>query len=155
VTRQRELTHRYVEFIPKDLDEGVLYISLRFRTASHLCCCGCRGKVVTPLNPAKWHLQDHGGSVSLTPSVGNGAFACRSHYWVRQGRVMWCAPMTNAQTARAHWLDEYASQVYTGERRPEPPRSEETPHVEERPNWVAGLLEWWHRFLVWLGVRRQ
>ena len=38
-----------VEFIPKVLDEGVLYISRRFNTASHLCCCGCSFKVVIPV----------------------------------------------------------------------------------------------------------
>ena len=82
MTRRDELEARFVEFIPKDLDEGTLYISKRFRTASHLCCCGCGGKVVTPLNPAKWNLLEQDCTVSLSPSIGNGAFACRSHYWI-------------------------------------------------------------------------
>ena len=79
MSRRNRLNHQYVEFIPKVLDEGVLYISKRFNTSSHLCCCGCGFKVVTPLNPAKWRLIDHGQTVSLSPSVGLGALPCRSH----------------------------------------------------------------------------
>jgi hypothetical protein len=101
VNRQNQIQHRYVEFIPKDLDEGILYISTRFKTASHLCCCGCGSKVVTPLNPAKWRLVDHGSAVSLSPSI-------------------------DAQTHRAQHADEYASQVYTGERFPAPPSAQDT-----------------------------
>ncbi|WP_373282870.1 DUF6527 family protein [Leeia aquatica] len=36
-----------------------------------MCCCGCGEKVITPLNPAKWHLLKEGGTVSLSPSIGN------------------------------------------------------------------------------------
>lgn len=132
MTRREYLTHRYVEFIPNDLEEGVLYISERFRTASHLCMCGCGHKVVTPLNPAKWHLVDHGSTISLSPSIGLGTLPCRSHYWIRQSRVDWYPDMTDEQTARAQRADRYASQVYTGEKPAAP-----------RPSL-------WARFLAWL-----
>jgi len=118
MTRRMYIQHRYVEFIPKDLDEGVLYISKRFKTTSHLCCCGCGTKVVTPLNPAKWQLLEHGSTVSLSPSIGLGAFPCRSHYWIRGSNVEWYPNMTDAQTNRAAKADRYASQVYTGEQSP-------------------------------------
>ena len=118
MSKRHDLMHRYVEFIPKELDDGVLYISDRFKTASHMCCCGCGQKVVTPLNPAKWHLTDHGPTVSLRPSIGLGALPCRSHYWIRRSRVDWYSPMTEYETLRAQRADEYASQVYTGERPP-------------------------------------
>ena len=113
--RRLTLSHRYVEFIPKDLEEGVVFISRRFNTASHLCCCGCGLRVVTPLNPSKWRLTDHGETVSLSPSIGLGKFPCRSHYWIRQSRVDWYPDMTEAQTARAEQADQYASREYTGE----------------------------------------
>lgn len=121
MTRRYELSHSYVEFVPMDLDQGILYISTRFKTASHLCCCGCGQKVVTPLNPAKWRLEDHGSTVSLSPSVGLGAFPCRSHYWIRRSRVQWCRNMSDAQTAHAQQADRLADQVYTGERRLDEP----------------------------------
>ena len=43
------LKHEFVEFIPDELEQGTIYISIRFATASHLCCCGCGNKVVTPI----------------------------------------------------------------------------------------------------------
>ena len=121
MTRRHELTHTYVEFIPKELDAGILYISTRFKTASHLCCCGCGQRVVTPLNSAKWQLHDHGSTISLSPSVGLGALPCRSHYWIRRSRVQWCRDMSDAETAFAQQADRRADQIYTGEKRLEEP----------------------------------
>lgn len=143
MSRRKQIEHRYVEFIPVDLDQGILYISKRFKTASHLCCCGCGNKVVTPLNPAKWRLVDHGSVVSLSPSIGLGALPCRSHYWIRRSHIDWYPNMTDAQTLRAQQADEYASQVYTGERvpTPTPPQDTFTPSVR---------LSWWQRLIDWL-----
>jgi hypothetical protein len=45
------LKHEFVEFIPDELKEGTIYVSIRFATATHLCCCGCGSRVVTPLRP--------------------------------------------------------------------------------------------------------
>lgn len=130
LSRRQQLAHQYVEFIPRELDEGILYISQRFNTASHLCCCGCGLKVVTPLNPAKWQLKDHGHTVSLSPSIGLGSFPCRSHYWIRQSRVDWYPNMTDAQTARAQSADERASQAYAGE----------TGYIRRARRWLAAFL---------------
>jgi hypothetical protein len=137
VNRRTRIQHRYVEFIPKELDEGILYISKRFNTASHLCCCGCGSKVVTPLNPAKWRLVDHNSTVSLSPSIGLGALPCRSHYWIRRSRIDWYPDMTDAQTRRAEQADEYASQVYTGERLPIPPSAKDS------------IIDRWRRLIGW------
>ena len=141
MSRRHELAHRYVEFIPKDLEEGVLYISRRFKTASHLCCCGCRQKVATPLNPAKWSLVDHGSTVSLSPSIGLGTLPCRSHYWIRGSRIDWYSEMTDAQTAWAQQADEYDSKVYTGEIRSRPPSL-----IDQI--WAA-LSSWWTGVVAW------
>ena len=147
MTRRKQLEHRHVEFIPKELDEGVLYISNRFRTASHLCCCGCGQKVVTPLNPAGWQLTDNGETVSLRPSIGLGTFPCRSHYWIRRSRVDWYPDMTAAQTKRAQRADRYSSQVYTGEiMLPSPPKSQ--PPIRKPLESVN--RGWWSRFISWL-----
>lgn len=97
MTRLYSVKHQYVEYIPERLNPGVLYISKRFKTASHLCCCGCGMKVVTPLNPAKWSLSDHGASVSLSPSVGNWNFACRSHYLIIRNHVRWAGQISQRQ----------------------------------------------------------
>jgi hypothetical protein len=100
-----QLRPEFVEFIPDRLDQGVLYISRRYSTASHLCCCGCGRAVVTPLNPAKWHMTERGGSVSLTPSIGNWSFACQSHYWIDRNRIHWAAAMPAEQIAAVQARD--------------------------------------------------
>lgn len=83
------LTYKFLDTIPNELEEGILYISIRFRVAMHLCCCGCKNKVVTPLSPVQWKLVFDGKSVSLYPSIGNWNFECRSHYWINNSKVEW------------------------------------------------------------------
>ncbi|MBB3773727.1 hypothetical protein FHS55_004371 [Angulomicrobium tetraedrale] len=93
MTGASHLRPEFVEFIPGRLEPGVLYISRRYATASHLCCCGCEREVVTPLNPAKWRITERAGKVSLAPSVGNWSFPCRSHYWINGNRIQWATAM--------------------------------------------------------------
>lgn len=88
------LDHRFVEFIPKDLEAGVLYISVRFRTAIHLCACGCGNKTVTPLSPVRWKVTFDGKTISLDPSIGNWNFPCKSHYWIENNKVLWAEKWT-------------------------------------------------------------
>ncbi|MGA7225580.1 MAG: DUF6527 family protein [Candidatus Acidiferrales bacterium] len=59
------LKHEFVEFIPEDLEQGTIYISIRFVTASHLCLCGCGNKVLTPIRPTGWKLIFDGKTVSF------------------------------------------------------------------------------------------
>lgn len=88
------LKHEFIETIPEDLDEGIIYISTRFRVAIHLCCCGCKNKVVTPLSPVRWKLVFDGKSVSLDPSIGNWNYDCESHYWIINSKVEWARKWT-------------------------------------------------------------
>ncbi len=97
--RVDQVRPKFVEFIPDHLEEGVLYISQRFRTCSHKCCCGCGEEVVTPLSPAEWRLTREGELVSLWPSVGNWDYACRSHYFIERNKVRWARAMTARQIA--------------------------------------------------------
>ena len=83
------LKHEFVEFIPDQLEEGKLYVSIEYATVAHKCCCGCGKEVVTPLSPTDWKLIFDGKFVSLDPSIGNWSFQCKSHYWIRNGRVQW------------------------------------------------------------------
>lgn len=82
------LTPVYVEFIPSFLEEGKLYISMRFGTAVHLCPCGCQNKIVTPLNTYGWTLNFN-GKVSLSPSIGNYNIECQSHYYIINNEIEW------------------------------------------------------------------
>lgn len=89
MTRVVTLAHQFVDHAPETLEEGILYISIPFTSALHLCCCGCRREVVTPLTPCDWRLIFDGQTVSLEPSIGNWSFPCRSHYWIRRSTVRW------------------------------------------------------------------
>jgi hypothetical protein len=103
------LIPEFVELIPEQLREGVLYISRRYRTASHLCCCGCKHEVLTPLNSAKWHMTEHtDGSVTLSPSIGNWHLPCRSHYLLIKNCVHWAEAFSDAQIAAAQRRDRLA-----------------------------------------------
>ena len=84
-----KLRHEFVDYIPKQLDDHVLYVSIHFGTVIHRCPCGCGEEVVTPLGPAEWQLTYDGSMVSLAPSIGNWSFPCRSHYWIEKGSVRW------------------------------------------------------------------
>lgn len=74
--------------IPSTPEPETLYVSLEYRTAVHLCACGCGAKVVTPIGPNDWVLSVD-GSVSLRPSIGNGQQPCRSHYYIRHDHIDW------------------------------------------------------------------
>jgi hypothetical protein len=115
------LTPSFVEFIPDELEDGVIYISRRYSTASHLCCCGCRREVVTPLNPAKWRLSEKDGKISLTPSVGNWSFPCQSHYWINGNRVSWAPGMAPKVIAAVQARD----------------RRDAEKHIPQRPGFLA------------------
>ena len=100
--RYRQLEHRFVDDIPEPFDSGVLYVSIRYATAVHLCCCGCGREVVTPFSPAQWHLTFDGETVSLHPSIGSWNLPCRSHYVIRNGRVIQAPSMVGQRScARA------------------------------------------------------
>lgn len=81
------LHHKFVESVPEIMEEGVLYISMTYCTAMHLCVCGCGNEVVTRISPTDWQLKFDGKSISLTPSIGNWSFDCRSHYWIIKNQI--------------------------------------------------------------------
>ncbi|MBI2373877.1 MAG: hypothetical protein HYV07_07760 [Deltaproteobacteria bacterium] len=82
------IDHQFVKYLPDSLEPGILYISVEYATAAHLCCCGCGEQVVTPFSPTDWKMTFDGESISLWPSIGNWKFACRSHYIIRSGKII-------------------------------------------------------------------
>lgn len=93
----KRLDHRFVESIPQNLEEGILYVSIRFNVSMHSCACGCGNKVVTPFSPARWKMTYNGKTVSLYPSIGNWNFDCESHYWIRENEIEWAAKWTKEE----------------------------------------------------------
>lgn len=93
------ISHEFVDVIPADLDEGVLYVCIPYTTAVHKCFCGCGHEVVTPFAPRQWSLIFDGEAISLTPSIGNWSFPCRSHYWIRADEVHKARAFTDMEIA--------------------------------------------------------
>ena len=134
---EMHFTHHFVEYIPAELESGILYVSIPFATAVHKCACGCGREVVTPLSPTGWQVTFDGKTVSLSPSIGNWSFPCRSHYWITRDRILWAKSMSEREieagrrrdrslTAR-HYDDasqeESISPIEVGESRGEPRES--------------------------------
>lgn len=100
----KTLTHKFVEFIPEDLDQSTLYISTNYSTVVHMCCCGCGSEVITPLSPSDWKLIFDGETVSLYPSIGNWNLRCKSHYWIANDQVIWADRWTKRAIEHLRYL---------------------------------------------------
>lgn len=103
-----------VEFMPKELTPGVLYVSEKYRTAAHLCACGCGEKIRTPLGPAEWSVTEGRGGPSVWPSVGSWQRPCRSHYVIRNGVVYWADQWSEAQVSAGKKREHLNREAYFG-----------------------------------------
>ena len=65
------------------------------------CPCGCGGLSEFMLDPIRFRLEYDGAKVSFYPSIGIPYLECRSHYWIRDNRIEWCAPLEDWETERA------------------------------------------------------
>lgn len=142
--------HRFVGVIPKEPDEGVLYVSIEHAVAVHRCACGCGRKVVTPLAPIHWRLIFDGRSVSLSPSIGNHAFPCKSHYWLENGRVRWSYEMSphEVEAVRAQDKRQRAAFYGNGGEGPVQPATMSRPTSTQpsRQAKVEASRPWWKRW---------
>lgn len=149
----KQINPKYVEYIPEEIAEGVLYISEQYRTAVHKCCCGCGQEVVTPLSPAEWTVRCNGGRVSLSPSVGNWSYPCRSHYVIRNGRVVEAEAMTERQIQqvkandRADRTDQIRHSNNAKEQgaliSKEKAKITFAPEKQQSRSWLQRLIRWW------------
>lgn len=152
--KQATLRPQSVEFIPEHLEDGVLYISQRYQTATHRCCCGCGEEVVTPLSPTDWSLRIVNGAVTLYPSIGNWSFACRSHYWIREGKVVWAGSMTQRQIGRARMREQRIRDAYFAEVNhhkeapPAAPAPQQATRIQLSSGWIDAA---WKALKKWLG----
>ena len=54
-----------VQFLPKELEEGFLYVSSEYGIAGHLCPCGCKNKIMTPLDPFEWSFSEKESKLTI------------------------------------------------------------------------------------------
>lgn len=104
--------HRFVQFVPESVEEGVIYVSIEYTTAVHKCACGCGNQVVTPLSPTRWELTFDGEAITLFPSVGSWSFSCRSHYWIQRNSVISSRRWTDDEIRYARGLDALSRKRY-------------------------------------------
>jgi hypothetical protein len=110
--KSSQIAFEFVDVVPPSREEGKLYISIKYRTAVHNCFCGCGMKVVTPIRPTGWQLTYDGDTVTLSPSIGNWSFECRSHYWIRRSQAIPAGTMSKKDIDAGRRCDRAAKDTY-------------------------------------------
>lgn len=146
------MIHEFVEHIPDDLKEGTIYVSMTFRTVAHKCCCGCGNEVITPLSPTDWKLTFNNESISLYPSIGNWNFDCKSHYWIKNNRIIWARQWSKARIDAGRHHDYLAKRRYYNSKEAVPNNGSDAIAEElknDKPetenNFWSKLKKWWSR----------
>jgi hypothetical protein len=106
------LAFEFVEFIPDELEERTLYISIPYCTAVHKCFCRCGREVVTPLSPTAWQLIFDCKTVSLYPSIGSWSLPCQSHYFITKSTVVWAPKWSDKRIAKGREREAIARERY-------------------------------------------
>lgn len=127
MTRTEHYAVEFVESFPSPMEPGVLYASIPYSTAGHICACGCGREIVTKLSPARYRVV-FDGEVSLRPSVAATGLPCNSHYFITRGQVEWHPNLDSEQVARARAADRRAVE-------------------DHRPTSRQSPSSWWRRIL--------
>lgn len=139
------LTHRFVDSFPQPMEDGHLYVSIKFKSVGHKCCCGCGMEVVTPLSPAQWRLTFNGSSISIHPSIGNWSFPCKSHYWIQENEVQWSRQFSEEEIEECQQRDRRKLQEHYGEREDKSKQAEQPPKtqkvVQRRPGFFKSIWD--------------
>ena len=112
MTKRNAVRHEFVDHIPDQLEEGIVYVCIPYATVVHACCSGCGQEVVTPLSPTDWRITFDGETISLDPSIGNWSFSCRSHYWIRNNRVRWARSWSDEEIREGRRRDRLVKDEY-------------------------------------------
>lgn len=105
-----KLNHSFINALPEQLEQGMLYVSVEHTVAIHLCPCGCGNQVITPFSPDGWKLTFDGQTISLYPSIGNWNFVCKSHYWIVKNSIIQAAPFGKKESGRLREVFRKANQ---------------------------------------------
>jgi len=138
--------HKFVEFMPDIIQDGVLYISLNYGTIIHNCACGCGNEVNTPLSPTAWKMIYNGESISLKPSIGNWSFDCKSHYWITNNEVKWALKWSDETIQKVRMdedseREEYYRDKSSDQIKAESKKAQAISRVENK-SWLQRILFW-------------
>ena len=110
--KRKTIRHEFVDLIPDDMAEGVLYVSVQYATATHKCACGCGKLVVTPIRPTDWTMIWDRDTITLSPSIGNWNFPCRSHYFIRENKIIWARKWSDLEIKAGRHKDKARKDRY-------------------------------------------
>jgi hypothetical protein len=133
------LKFHFTKSIPHDLEDGVLYISMEYATAIHLCCCGCNNQVITPLSPTDWSLSFNGVAVSLSPSIGNWSFPCQSHYWVKSNNIEWAGAWSSEKISAGRKVDHYQKTKHESIELKNKPNTSKLGFINKLRKWLNNI----------------
>jgi hypothetical protein len=143
MNRPTKIKYEFVDFIPNELEEETVYISIPYATSRHLCLCGCGHQVILPIAPHEWQLSFDGETVSFYPSVGNWSFDCRSHYWIENDKVIWDRPMSRLQIQAVRDKDkQIKKKVYSA---PVPLPSPAVKNGPSKATLLGKICAWFRR----------
>ena len=129
------ITLQHVHYMPKTMEPGILYVSNEFGTAAHLCACGCGSKTRTPLDVTEWQLTETDKGPTLYPSIGNWQIPCQSHYWIRNGEIVWSNKWTPQQILNGRKEEEERRRIFY-----ENHYKEKSAFIKKWLNWLKKLL---------------
>ncbi len=99
--KQKPYRSKRVEEMPDTFKPLTLYLcgeGEHLWAAVMICPCGCKELInlnlLQTIRP-RWSVQEHrDGTASLKPSIWRRK-GCRSHFFLRHGRVEWCREYSN------------------------------------------------------------
>lgn len=141
-------TIEFTEYIPDDLANDTIYISIEHRTIIHLCACGCEMEVVTPLSPTDWRMTYDGESISLYPSIGNWSFPCRSHYWIKNSQIVWAERWSENEVHIGRYRNRQNKADYYADldaRNKSDQRDDQRPDVVGDESLISRFKKWFAR----------
>lgn len=104
--------HKFCENVPENLEEDIVYVSISFCTSIHLCPCGCKNEIVVKFSPVDWKITFDGDSISIYPSIGNWGLNCKSHYWIRNNKVIWAETWSTRKVIYSRKQNEKIKKSY-------------------------------------------
>ncbi len=140
------MTHKFVEYIPEQIEEGIIYVSLEYGTVVHKCCCGCGKKVFTPLSPTDWKLIFDGESISLYPSIGSWNLECKSHYWIRNNMIEWSTQWSEKEIKTGRHQEALETKKhYKNKKRSSKDNPSSISENSKKDNLSSKLKKWWSK----------
>lgn len=129
-----------VKYLPKELEEGFLYVSEEFGVAGHLCPCGCKNKIITPIDPTEWSFKEVDNKPTLYPSLGNWQIPCKSHYWITDGVIEWSYQWSKEQIEAGRQLEEEKRILFFNDRM-DADKSAEQNIYKRFINWIKAIFK--------------